>query len=108
MIRRPPRSTLFPYTTLFRSAGSPGAACRCVPPRRRIGGGCRTAVDPRVGASARRRARHRARAAAAACPRGGRRPDHVVPTPPRGYALAVLPGILVDTAYGLVFAGSAL
>src|SRR5690349_23788788 len=25
MIRRPPRSTLFPYTTLFRSAG-PGAA----------------------------------------------------------------------------------
>src|SRR3712207_8099735 len=24
MIRRPPRSTLFPYTTLFRSFGSPG------------------------------------------------------------------------------------
>src|SRR3712207_7217753 len=24
MIRRPPRSTLFPYTTLFRSLGSPG------------------------------------------------------------------------------------
>src|SRR3712207_8305399 len=24
MIRRPPRSTLFPYTTLFRSAGWPG------------------------------------------------------------------------------------
>src|SRR3712207_9232333 len=24
MIRRPPRSTLFPYTTLFRSAGSCG------------------------------------------------------------------------------------
>src|SRR5256885_3867782 len=23
MIRRPPRSTLFPYTTLFRSAGEP-------------------------------------------------------------------------------------
>src|SRR5260370_6788353 len=23
MIRRPPRSTLFPYTTLFRSAGTP-------------------------------------------------------------------------------------
>src|SRR3712207_7615386 len=23
MIRRPPRSTLFPYTTLFRSVGSP-------------------------------------------------------------------------------------
>src|SRR3712207_8774430 len=25
MIRRPPRSTLFPYTTLFRSAGHPPA-----------------------------------------------------------------------------------
>src|SRR3712207_8971903 len=24
MIRRPPRSTLFPYTTLFRSGGDPG------------------------------------------------------------------------------------
>src|SRR5687768_17709343 len=24
MIRRPPRSTLFPYTTLFRSPGRPG------------------------------------------------------------------------------------
>src|SRR3712207_9220964 len=24
MIRRPPRSTLFPYTTLFRSGGVPG------------------------------------------------------------------------------------
>src|SRR2546430_17585853 len=26
MIRRPPRSTLFPYTTLFRSAGRAGRA----------------------------------------------------------------------------------
>src|SRR3712207_9075352 len=26
MIRRPPRSTLFPYTTLFRSCGAGGAA----------------------------------------------------------------------------------
>src|SRR5258708_11611952 len=25
MIRRPPRSTLFPYTTLFRSPSTPGA-----------------------------------------------------------------------------------
>src|SRR2546427_5834688 len=28
MIRRPPRSTLFPYTTLFRSGGGRGAAER--------------------------------------------------------------------------------
>src|SRR2546422_4654116 len=27
MIRRPPRSTLFPYTTLFRSRGEPRASC---------------------------------------------------------------------------------
>src|SRR2546426_6167038 len=29
MIRRPPRSTLFPYTTLFRSPCTPGST-RCV------------------------------------------------------------------------------
>src|SRR3712207_8978949 len=28
MIRRPPRSTLFPYTTLFRSAAGPGGTAR--------------------------------------------------------------------------------
>src|SRR2546425_4544272 len=28
MIRRPPRSTLFPYTTLFRSGAPPGGAAR--------------------------------------------------------------------------------
>src|SRR5437016_8807271 len=28
MIRRPPRSTLFPYTTLFRSAGRGCVLCR--------------------------------------------------------------------------------
>src|SRR5690242_21632504 len=28
MIRRPPRSTLFPYTTLFRSAGAPRGGSR--------------------------------------------------------------------------------
>src|SRR3989454_6563092 len=31
MIRRPPRSTLFPYTTLFRSPGPPGAAYLATP-----------------------------------------------------------------------------
>src|SRR6266536_5531025 len=31
MIRRPPRSTLFPYTTLFRSARWTAASCRCGP-----------------------------------------------------------------------------
>src|SRR2546430_6533852 len=33
MIRRPPRSTLFPYTTLFRSLGTPDVrACSGTPP----------------------------------------------------------------------------
>src|SRR5256885_7160532 len=31
MIRRPPRSTLFPYTTLFRSSQPPAAPKRCEP-----------------------------------------------------------------------------
>src|SRR5205809_1707603 len=31
MIRRPPRSTLFPYTTLFRSRSSP-PSCPCAHP----------------------------------------------------------------------------
>src|SRR3712207_7760801 len=37
MIRRPPRSTLFPYTTLFRSGGPADrpAPVRPTPPRRR-------------------------------------------------------------------------
>src|SRR2546430_10209818 len=30
MIRRPPRSTLFPYTTLFRSRTYPGMAVRAI------------------------------------------------------------------------------
>src|SRR5260370_6142023 len=31
MIRRPPRSTLFPYTTLFRSKGDPGQVLDALP-----------------------------------------------------------------------------
>src|SRR5260221_6998630 len=34
MIRRPPRSTLFPYTTLFRSDGGAGQGRRIPYPRR--------------------------------------------------------------------------
>src|SRR3712207_8115207 len=38
MIRRPPRSTLFPYTTLFRSEGSPRASpLTDSPPTGRVG-----------------------------------------------------------------------
>src|SRR3989442_9766912 len=42
MIRRPPRSTLFPYTTLFRSRARPGArAVRHAGARRRADAGDR-------------------------------------------------------------------
>src|SRR5690242_21580644 len=42
MIRRPPRSTLFPYTTLFRSTPAPH-------PERRHAAGRSASVAPRVG-----------------------------------------------------------
>src|SRR5258708_25608503 len=35
MIRRPPRSTLFPYTTLFRSVDEPADVLRFLPARAR-------------------------------------------------------------------------
>src|SRR2546429_5949928 len=44
MIRRPPRSTLFPYTTLFRSIHG-----ECAPRRRRVGPGNRSARPPHFG-----------------------------------------------------------
>src|SRR3712207_7343089 len=39
MIRRPPRSTLFPYTTLFRSAPQHGAGTAALDPLRSLQGG---------------------------------------------------------------------
>src|SRR5256885_8037959 len=59
MIRRPPRSTLFPYTTLFRSADR--AARRADAPCRRAAGVSREAV--RQGRSRREGARPRSHAA---------------------------------------------
>src|SRR5256885_12117687 len=55
MIRRPPRSTLFPYTTLFRSSVGYAAGCAA---------GCGLSIQPlsrRGGRSGRRRASRRAR-----------------------------------------------
>src|SRR3989454_4169227 len=65
MIRRPPRSTLFPYTTLFRSRCAARAA-RDRPERFAGGGGAgdrphsRAGAAPRRAAAARRRGRDRA------------------------------------------------
>src|SRR5256885_10491325 len=77
MIRRPPRSTLFPYTTLFRSRGSRGSFPGCgrekrgehrdasSPPRRPPERGCRR----------KRRARH-PRWRAAKGPKAARSEEH--------------------------------
>src|SRR2546422_2169365 len=60
MIRRPPRSTLFPYTTLFRSRGEPGLGHRPLARRddrlcHQPGAGLGPADRPRPAASRRKR-----------------------------------------------------
>src|SRR3712207_8620649 len=50
MIRRPPRSTLLPYTTLFRSRGQRDLQVPGGPRRLPAVGGCeQLAVDPHLG-----------------------------------------------------------
>src|SRR5256885_5023666 len=68
MIRRPPRSTLFPYTTLFRSALGghrfrPDAGDRGGRPGARVRAGGDDALTLYLGHESRR------------CPRAGRAPD---------------------------------
>src|SRR2546425_11111659 len=90
MIRRPPRSTLFPYTTLFRSRepdscgqrgrpAPPGRPAGAVAPRQRPGdpGDADLRADQRLSARAagrERRARRR---------RAAPRPERHTPAPPR-------------------------
>src|SRR6267154_3478121 len=50
MIRRPPRSTLFPYTTLFRSRQR-GRSARCLPIRNAVGPGRRDRKSTRLNSS---------------------------------------------------------
>src|SRR2546425_4113512 len=61
MIRRPPRSTLFPYTTLFRSRARsrsvPTESTRLAPWRRRRGRGSRRVQRPRCARGDRRTVR---------------------------------------------------
>src|SRR5438477_2292377 len=61
MIRRPPRSTLFPYTTLFRSArrgGAAGGDRSAAPAARRSSGGAEC-LEARPTSSARQRCARR-------------------------------------------------
>src|SRR3989454_7777133 len=77
MIRRPPRSTLFPYTTLFRSHAA-GACPRLEARRRRCAPGVRRLPEERGGrayapAARVRRARGESRCVPSAGDGGGRR-----------------------------------
>src|SRR2546430_9852354 len=70
MIRRPPRSTLFPYTTLFRSVGSVRHA---VPAQARTPGGRGRGESPVSGARFAAGGEPPGGAAAAATPGGDRK-----------------------------------
>src|SRR5574341_2561653 len=48
MIRRPPRSTLFPYTTLFRSLSAAGPALRMLPGSMARGPGPVKVISPKL------------------------------------------------------------
>src|SRR3712207_6990743 len=92
MIRRPPRSTLFPYTTLFRS--TPGAAewSRAGAPARQCGGAAREdprPVRPRSGTSSRTR-RTRADAPRPAPDRPDRSEEHTSELQSRQYLVCRL------------------
>src|SRR3712207_7476987 len=76
MIRRPPRSTLFPYTTLFRSAGA-------AHPRR-------TAGDAADRAGPRLPVRHRVAGARRAVGRGPRSEEHTSELQSRQYLVCRL------------------
>src|SRR5436189_3970175 len=52
MIRRPPRSTLFPYTTLFRSCDDGQHISRISTPQRSDGGGLQGSLMARAPAQA--------------------------------------------------------
>src|SRR3989449_6077673 len=97
MIRRPPRSTLFPYTTLFRSRQQDGgqvAAMRDVSPER----GRARHDFPEVGVQLRRAARDVERGNARPLEKGETRLED------RAWHLldAIRPGVHVAVAAGLV------
>src|SRR5258708_27112688 len=65
MIRRPPRSTLFPYTTLFRSRSRAGVRSRCNGTSRQA----RISIRKRFSPAIARRPRSRARRSPSRLPR---------------------------------------
>src|SRR3712207_6920235 len=88
MIRRPPRSTLFPYTTLFRSRG-PAARPRRGGPDRRAGG-TGTPGTGRAGVDAVGRQRVHRRRDPARRAGGGRSEEHTSELQSRQYLVCRL------------------
>src|SRR3712207_8943638 len=93
MIRRPPRSTLFPYTTLFRSRGG-GAPARHP---------ARQPQVPEPGQPARAPASGVARAALSRPPPRGRSEEHTSELQSRQYLVCRL--LLEKKKYILVYIG---
>src|SRR5438445_3214453 len=88
MLRRPPRSTLFPYTTLFRSRCAVGARAAAARRGRRRGAVRRRMVDRRAdGGGARGRGRTRAGAGRCA---GARSEEHTSELQSRQYLVCRL------------------
>src|SRR3712207_7426943 len=88
MIRRPPRSTLFPYTTLFRSRRS-GRAAGPAPPARSRRRGSR-AWAARSGSARRRQARRRLDEAIGEADRDVRSEEHTSELQSRQYLVCRL------------------
>src|SRR2546427_7385791 len=103
MIRRPPRSTLFPYTTLFRSLGLRSHVDRSVPPH---GGPRRPDPTGRAAHGARRGTPDALRAPGEPPRREGARPrDPLVAAHARGPGDPVRRSVVVALAIvGLVTA----
>src|SRR3989449_780423 len=98
MIRRPPRSTLFPYTTLFRSRGEAAAAARAGRRVRARGGGLRVARGAPQGRAGGPRKGGRARGGRPGAPRLDRadragQPRRGAATAGRARAGRVRPGL---------------
>src|SRR4028118_1922991 len=81
MIRRPPRSTLFPYTTLFRSAAGARSADPLPRGARRLRGRP-AAAEPQIGRAVQQECRDRSRMPSSAWKKDGLPALHLGPAPP--------------------------
>src|SRR2546430_11590415 len=103
MIRRPPRSTLFPYTTLFRSRSEQARSIAWT--RRRVSARSRPVTYPTALAAGAGEGEGRRLAEAAALARGNSRRHSNVP-PASRISMAAMPSASAEIAVWLLPAGS--